>query len=133
MEKIAETTYSAFYRYKADIIYSEMKIVKKINIDDIKESASTMRSFIPEGEKILYIADISKLKGMDRDAREFSEKDGVFIGMIAANAILVSNAISKMVGNFLIGWNKGAIPIKLFTDINKAVEWLRSFKKEEVV
>ncbi|MCH2043361.1 MAG: hypothetical protein MK212_04415 [Saprospiraceae bacterium] len=131
MDKIAETSYSLFYQYQKDIVYSKMKTAQRINIEDVKESMEVIRSFVPQGKKILYIADLSKLRGMDKDARDFAEKSTVFSDMIIANAMLVSNSISRMVGNFLIGWNKGSIPAKLFTDIDKAVEWLRTFRTEK--
>lgn len=131
MEKIVETSYTIFYQYKEDIVFSDMKFKKKVSLEDTKENMKAIRAFVPEGKRILYVANIAKLKGMDRDARDFAEKNTVFPSMIRANAMLVSNRISKMVGNFLIGLNKASIPMKLFTDIDKAVEWLRTFKEED--
>ncbi|MCH2043360.1 MAG: hypothetical protein MK212_04410 [Saprospiraceae bacterium] len=131
MEKIIETSYTIFYQYKPDIVFSEMKFRKTISIADVKENMKAFQSFVPKGQKILYVSDIAKMRGMDREARDFAEKNTDFPAMITANAMLVSNPISRMVGNFLLGLNKAIIPMKLFTDIDKAVIWLRTFKEEE--
>jgi hypothetical protein len=40
-------------------------------------------------------------------------------------ALLVSSPISKIIGNFFMGLNKPIKPTKLFTNKEKAIEWLK--------
>ncbi|HAA00756.1 MAG TPA: hypothetical protein DEP18_01545 [Flavobacteriales bacterium] len=42
-----------------------------------------------------------------------------------AKAFLVENLAHRIIGNFYMTFNKPAIPTRLFTDREKALEWLR--------
>ena len=42
-----------------------------------------------------------------------------------ALALLVDNQLSRLLGNFFVGFQKGQYPVKLFTSTEKAKHWLR--------
>ncbi len=64
---------------------------------------------------------------MDKSAREFlaSEQGTVALN---ASAIFVKSAFSCFLGNFFIKVNKTTIPVRLFTEVVKAKQWLEKFK-----
>jgi len=45
----------------------------------------------------------------------------------SAAALLVGNPVSRIIGNFYMGINKTAMPIKMFTDKDQAITWLKGF------
>lgn len=44
-----------------------------------------------------------------------------------AAAMLVRSNVSRVLGNFFLGLNKTRFPFRMFTDVDEAVAWLRSF------
>lgn len=82
-------------------------------------------SEMQEGIAYPLLCDLSNVVKITKDCREH------FAGPIHAEtytvtALLVTNPISKIIGNFFIGLNKTVKKTKLFTDKSKAIEWLKS-------
>ena len=72
------------------------------------------------------LADIRKLKGITREAREYlSGKDAQ--ETMSALAILIGSPVSRVIGNFFLGLNKPSFPTRLFTSEEEAVKWLKGF------
>lgn len=44
-----------------------------------------------------------------------------------AVALVVASPLSRMIGNFYLGFNRPRVPTRLFTDAREAEQWLRSF------
>ena len=44
-----------------------------------------------------------------------------------AVAMLVRSNISRILGNFFLGLNKTRFPFRMFSDVDEALAWLRSF------
>lgn len=69
--------------------------------------------------------DLSNVVKMTKECREhFSGKEHG--ETFTASALLVTNPISKIIGNFFLGLNKPIKPTRLFTNKEKAIEWLKS-------
>ncbi len=45
----------------------------------------------------------------------------------SAIALLIGSPLSRVIGNFFIGFNKSPMPTKLFTSEPEALEWLKEF------
>jgi len=69
------------------------------------------------------MADLRNVKTMERAARQ---ELAAFKGM-TASAILIDSALSRIIGNVIINFNKLKVPARLFTSETEAVEWLREF------
>ena len=72
------------------------------------------------------LVDISDVKSMSRDAREIyanvsSEE------RVRAVALVTRSAISRILGNFFVSFNKPSVPIKIFSDADTARKWLLTF------
>ena len=126
MKKIAKNNHSSYFEWSEGIIYSEMDQAQKITTEEVAEAMNTLKGLKLPGKKLLIMSDITKIQGMSKEARKFSEKDPEFNAMVGATALITGSAISKMIGNFLIGLNKGIFPIKIFTNKEKAADWLRT-------
>jgi hypothetical protein len=94
-------------------------------LEDAKENVATVKKLI-KGKKCPFFVDISKVLSVDRDARIYYV-DEIERGPISAVALLVGSPLSKVIGNFFIGLNRGSAPCKLFTSETKAIEWLKGF------
>ncbi|MGP8217413.1 MAG: STAS/SEC14 domain-containing protein [Bacteroidia bacterium] len=53
------------------------------------------------------------------------------VNYITAGAMLLDNEIMKLAGNIFIKIDKPLIPTKLFTDRDKALLWLQSYKHSQ--
>ncbi|MFW9873286.1 MAG: hypothetical protein ACFFG0_09305 [Candidatus Thorarchaeota archaeon] len=109
---------------KNGIIYVINNLGAEVNVIHAKEHVEATKRF--GNTKHPIIVDISKIKSVTREAREYfaSEKAAEVTTGIA---VIVGSPVSKIVGNFLIGLNKPNYPIKLFTSEKKAKEWLQQF------
>lgn len=69
------------------------------------------------------LVDMTKVRSMSKGAREeYVKQQGELI--ITAVALLTTSSVSNMIANLFIGLNKPHVPVKLFTDPDKARDWL---------
>ena len=131
MKKLASTGAFNYFLRQDGIILSTLREKKVIDVTDIKASLGVCRDLSQDlRSKLIILSDIQDLKGMSREARQFSQTKGVgtFEDYIQATGLLVKSGLSKMIGNFLIGLNRSSYPTRLFTEEQLAANWLIKFK-----
>ncbi len=80
------------------------------------------------GKKRPVLLDMSKIKSMDKAARDYYSNSDKREGGDLVVGIVVNSPVSRIIGNFFLGFNKPTNPTpRLFTDHDKAIEWLKSF------
>jgi len=72
----------------------------------------------------------SGLVSMDKQARDFLSSDEAIRG-IRASAIISSSVVNSMLVNFILKISRPNLPVKVFTDLSAAENWLNSFVDEE--
>lgn len=73
------------------------------------------------------LVDMTKVRSMSKGAREeYVQQQGDAI--ITAVALLTRSGVSNMIANIFISLNKPQVPVKLFTDPDKAKEWLMEYR-----
>jgi hypothetical protein len=77
-----------------------------------------------------FLIDMSKVKSMSREAREFYAGP-VPTQSLLATAIVTNSNIGKIVANFFIGLTKPSMPTRMFTDYETALEWLEQYKNPQ--
>ena len=118
-------TNTAKYYFIDEILVSE--ILPNVNMDlEEFEYNNKIRAEIIGENQVALLLDIRELKGVNYETREASRKE-VQNGHYNAVAILVENSISRMIGAIALGFNKPMIPIKVFTDKEKALLWLKNY------
>ncbi|MFN6944893.1 MAG: hypothetical protein ACK4ND_08075 [Cytophagaceae bacterium] len=103
--------------YKEGLIVT-LEVAKQMSIDKYKVS---------EGISRPVFVDARKLKTIAKEARShLSEGEG--LTYVSGGAILINNAIQKLLANAYLSINKPLVPAKIFTDKNQAISWLQQFK-----
>ncbi len=81
---------------------------------------------LSRGKRRPILVDLTGMKSFDRDARAYyaGEEAAKYQSAIA---LLIGSPLSRVIGNFFIGFNKSPMPTKLFTSEPEALEWLKEF------
>ena len=79
------------------------------------------------GQKVSTLIVFANLLSQNAETRRvYTENTGN--GLFFANALVVSNPLSRALGSFFIGLSKPRTPLKLFDTVEKGVEWLRTMR-----
>ncbi len=94
---------------------------------DLNAAKTIIRDATTLSQDILYpaLTDIADMPAHPKEVREYFAKEGSHNAI--AHAIIVSNALSKLLANFFLTLNKPIVPTRLFTDVSKAAKWLEMF------
>ena len=107
-----------------------------VGIDEAKEEVDTIGSLVDRvlgisasgnsvGNKVPLLIDIRPVKSVSREARALLGSDQVSDRWcVSGLALILSSRISQMIGNATFYWQRTKHPIRLFTDVDKAHEWL---------
>lgn len=107
------------------IARTEVKPQAEIGLEHALENTKLIETFF-NGDRFPLLVDVRKIKSISKEAREhFSIKDRESV--VSACAILISSPLSCMVGNFFMSINKPDIPVRLFTNENDALSWLKKY------
>lgn len=96
-------------------------------VEDAKEQIVAQRKMI-DGRPLPFLMDIRRVRSLSREARAYfagAESAEVF----RATALIVSSPLSRAIGNFFLGLNRAKMPTRLFTSVDEALAWLRSFRE----
>ncbi len=111
-----------------DIVFGVFKANLFVDLEAAKRIVED-RKKISDYKNSLIFVDVSSVKGVSKEARDYF---GSFKGteFVKASAIFTNSKLSVFLANFLIKVNLSGynIPVRLFTDKNQAVKWLKSFQ-----
>ena len=118
-----ETSKIKFTLRPDNILFTECFPNTVMTLEDGKEStriSAEMVSNIP----LPLLCDLTNVVKMTQECRTH------FAGEEHAKtfnkcALIVTNPISKIIGNFFLGLNKPLKPTKLFTDMEAGLKWLK--------
>jgi len=68
------------------------------------------------------------IASLNKEARDYFASEGIE-GIIAC-ALLAKSSFSAFIGNFFIKVTSPALPIQLFSNKSKALQWLEQFKEK---
>jgi hypothetical protein len=116
-----------FEVWKEDgIIFTVFKKNTILNLE-VSQSAVTERMKVSNGRTTPIFIDLTNVYSTDTKARKYmASKEAV--EFIAAGAFLIDNEIMKLAGNIFIKIDKPYVPARLFTDKDKALQWLQNYK-----
>ena len=95
-------------------------------LDDAIENVQAS-SVLGVGKRRPLLVDMRQIKSQTREARTYyTGPEGT--RCYTAAAVLVDSPVSRLIANFLLGFNKSAtVPSRLFTSEPEAIEWLKTF------
>ncbi len=121
------------YNFQNDIVQFDIQEgilfgtykVSRIDLEAAKK-ATYFRKQITLGKKFPSIADVSSVKEVTIESREyFSGEAG---DDLSALAVIVSNPVTKMLANFFLKFHHPKYPFKFFSDTSSAVLWISDYK-----
>lgn len=113
------------YEIKDKLLVATFKKGLKIDLEIAKEIVKDRLSFT-EGKMTVALVYNQGVVSMNKKARDFfSSPDGN--KNLKAGAIIIDSSFTAVLGNFLLSVNKPNIPARLFTDTEKATQWLEKF------
>jgi hypothetical protein len=105
------------------IFLCKMIADREVDVDDVQENYETMLR-IAENQLYAVLVDARVTVQITKEGMEHGTRPECYTNLIA-QAILVDSLANRLVGNFIIKFHRPASPTKLFSDYDKALEWLR--------
>ena len=106
-----------FIEYKPKLVVN-ITVAKKIVEDRLKVSGQVMRPMFTDGRNFVSIDNASLAYLKSNEATQY----------VSAGAFFIDNVLQRLIGNIFITIDKPLIPAKLFTDKEKALQWLQLHK-----
>ncbi|MES2617169.1 MAG: hypothetical protein V4613_04780 [Bacteroidota bacterium] len=104
-----------------EIVFKDHSI---IDVEELKDSYSKLHQFT-NGKRIKKLIVSGKFTEITRQAREYGHNESHKIkDKVIAEAMVVHSLGQKMVANFYLRCIKNIYPVKFFTEVQKAKEWL---------
>ncbi len=93
--------------------------------DDAAENiAVTTR--LTGGRRFPVLVDLRAVRSQSADARAYLAGPEA-LRVTLAVALIIGSPLSRMIGNFYLGFNKPPVPTRLFTSVSEAEGWLSTF------
>ncbi|MCG8577743.1 MAG: hypothetical protein MI810_22875 [Flavobacteriales bacterium] len=106
----------------------------KVVLDlDAAKAIIKQRKETSDYKAVPALVDARHVKQITKESRDyFNRVEGS--ELLTAVALVASSVLTRHLGNFFIKitYRKGKVPIQLFSDIDKAIEWLKKYRLEEV-
>jgi hypothetical protein len=96
---------------------------KDASLEDAKEYQAIQQAHFSQYYPILSVTDASKMKQVSKATRDYFASPEI-AATIKAVAVITGSGAAKFAGNLFLQFSKPKFPTKLFTDFDKAVEWL---------
>lgn len=114
------------YWIEDGILFSEYKKPLNIEAKNIKEIID-LRHEISDKEKQYWCLNITNVKSLSKEARDYAELHGQ--DFLHATATIVNSHVTMFIFNIFAKIKKVEIPFRAFTSKEKAVAWLNERKK----
>jgi hypothetical protein len=96
-------------------------------IEDAIESVAAVRKLAAGTEHPLLV-DLREQKSVSKESRSYYTGEEA-AKLVTAVAIVVGSPVSRVIGNFYIGFSKQRTPLRLFDSETMSVDWLKGFIK----
>ena len=108
------------------VLYQDYSPGTVLKLEDSLEELKIYRTTFCKEEKRPIIVDLSNIKTVSKESRDIysSQEMG---DTISAAALIVSNPVSRILGNFYMGISKTRMPVRMFASSCDAKDWLMDF------
>jgi len=128
--KIETSTQKIFWDTENEIVWGELFGDQETE-NSARENVDAQESIrdLMDKVKIRVLIDMTVIKEISKEARDYFANERT-ASIQRATALLISSPVSKTIGNFFMGLNKPLSPTRLFTDSDKAIQWLHTFSDD---
>ncbi len=96
-----------------------------VDLEDARENLA-LTARLTAGHRLPVLVDLRGVRSQSADARRLFAGPAATAVSVAV-ALVVESPMSRVVGNFYLGFNRPETPTRLFTSTDDAEQWLRSF------
>lgn len=96
-----------------------------VGLDDARENLALTKR-LTNGQRMPVLVDLRGVRSQSAEARRLFAGPAATAVSVAV-ALVVESPLSRVVGNFYLGFNRPETPTRLFTSTDDAEQWLRSF------
>ena len=111
--------------YKNEIMYVKYK-KGEFSMSDIKLHIAGFVELYADVFPVLALSDISAQKNPPKEMRDYMGSEEV-LKNIKASAIIADSVFTKTLGNLYITFSRPKTPTKIFSNVEIAEAWLRTF------
>ena len=110
---------------RGGVIHAVFLAGAEVVLADAKENLAATAELVGTRARPALI-DLRLVRSQSAEAR--AELAGPAADAVScAVALVVASPLSRMIGNFYLGFNRPRVPTRLFTDVEEAERWLRGF------
>ncbi|TND07852.1 MAG: hypothetical protein FD123_2842 [Bacteroidetes bacterium] len=116
---------------KEGYLLSKVRSGAEIGLAEAKENSAIV-SGLSAGDIYPILVDIRTIKSISKEARDhFAMRDRE--PGVSAIAMLVASPVSRIIGNFFLGLNRPAVPTRMFSSNEDALNWIKKRIREKQV
>ena len=117
----------AYFERRENYIYVKHKANFKIDLDAAKIHADIILDLCNGNRYPVILDGRNIIAKISHEAREFISNFEPVIKVRSAQAILVNNTATRLLANFYLKFHKPKHPVKLFSNLDEAEEWIKQF------
>ncbi len=124
------STQKIYWDNENDIVYGVLfadiktQELAKENIDAQERIRDNLNK-----KKTRVLIDMTAVSEITKEARDYFANERT-ASIQRATSLLISSPVSRIIGNFFMGLNKPISPTRLFTEPQKAIKWLQTFRND---
>jgi len=92
---------------------------------EVAKACVGSRVFFTKGKSYALLIDMKGIKSVTTEARKYMASVGAL--HVKAGALITGSQLNRTLGNIFLAIDKPPIPTKLFTDEQKARQWLQQY------
>ncbi len=108
------------------VLFADLK-TEELAVENVDAQERIRNSLNKEKTRVLI--DLTKVTEIAKEARDYFANERTS-SIQRATALLIKSPVSRVIGNFFMGLNKPIYPAMLFTNPQKAIEWLQTFPND---
>jgi hypothetical protein len=106
------------------ILHVRVQVGDEITREMMEESVAVGRA-MTSGRRYGLLVNLGKATSMTREARAYMSERNSPANTNMAVALVTGSPVSRILGNFFIGFNRPQRPVRLFGSEGDAAQWLR--------
>jgi hypothetical protein len=98
----------------------------EVTLDDARENLAAAAG-LTGGQRSPVLVDLRPIRSQTAEARAYFAGPAA-TAITLAVALVIESPLSRVLGNFFLGFNRPETPARLFTSVDEARAWLTTFR-----